>query len=321
MPRFMVEWVERRADMTCCPPGNKRLLRAALDEIAFGGAVVRDWSLVPSGEYTVGSNDVDANPGDAEGPLRAVRLAEFLIAATVVTNREFAEFISATGYKTEAEQLGWSFVFHNLVAPKAASKVRKWPAEAPWWHVVEGACWRWPGGRGSHIGGKENHPVVHVSWNDAVAYCQWSGTRLPTEIEWEVAARGGLANARYPWGDELRPGGRHMCNIWQGEFPTRDDAEDGFHGTCAVRSFPANGYGLFEVAGKVWEWCDDWWIGLNRHPSETPPGAVQANSAKVMRGGSFLCHESYCNRYRVAARTSNPPDSAASNIGFRVVKV
>lgn len=282
---------------------------------------MRDWALVPSGEYTVGGNDVDANPGDSEGPPRAVRLGAFSIAATVVTNREFAEFINATGYQTEAEQLGWSFVFHDLVAPKAAGRVRKWPAEAPWWHVVEGACWRWPGGRGSHIGGKEDHPVVHVSWKDAVAYCQWSGTRLPTEVEWEVAARGGLAKARYPWGDELSPGGRHMCNIWQGEFPTRDDADDGFHGTCPVRSFPANGYGLFEVAGNVWEWCDDWWTGLNRYPSEALPGAVQATTAKVMRGGSFLCHESYCNRYRVAARTSNTPDSSASNIGFRVVSL
>ena len=304
--------------MSCCPPsapGRNSPSHTPASEMH--GGVTREWANVPAGDYLLGTHDPDANPGDGEGPPRMVRLGEFAIAATTVTNGEFAEFVAATKYRTEAEQLGWSFVFHDLVSPKMAARVRRRSAEVPWWHMVEGACWRWPGGRGSHIAGKEDHPVVHVSWNDAIAYCAWSGTRLPTEAEWEASARGGLIGARFPWGDDLLSGGNHMCNIWQGDFPNHDDAEDGFHGTCPVRSFPPNGFGLYEVAGNVWEWTSDWWTtGL--------PDSLGADShgkaAKVMRGGSFLCHESYCNRYRVAGRTSNTPDSASSNIGFRVAQ-
>ena len=306
--------------MSCCPPSQTKNVTPQAASFLASDEIAREWVVVPEGRYFVGGSDLDANPADGEGPPRTVLLKTFAIAATAVTNAEFARFVEATGYRTEAEQLGWSYVFHDLVSPASAKRVRQWPTEAPWWHVVDGACWRWPGGRGSHLKGRYEHPVVHVSWHDAQAYCRWSGTRLPTEAEWEVAARGGRVGSRYPWGDELTPGGTHMCNIWQGEFPSRDTADDGYHGTCPVRSFPPNDLGIYEASGNAWEWCNDWWTTQETERSGIDPLGPDAGAAKVMRGGSFLCHESYCNRYRLAARTSNTPDSASSNIGFRVVQ-
>lgn len=168
---------------------------------------------------------------------------------------------------------------------------------------MNGAWWRCPEGPGSDLDGRWDHPVVQVSWHDAAAYCKWAGKRLPSEVEWEYAARGGLDQARYPWGDELTPGGEHRCNIWQGQFPVRNTAEDGHVGTAPVEAFAPNGFGLHNVSGNVWEWCADRFTG--------------ASENRAMRGGSYLCHDSYCNRYRVAARTSNTPDSASGNLGFR----
>ena len=313
--------------MSCCqpsgaspvePPGS---LPTALEpkqapERAF------EWCVVPPGVYLLGGIDEDANPEDGEGPPRSVTLSGFQISATTVTNSEFARFVEATGYKTEAERFGSSLVFHTLVSQKVARSVRRRIDGAPWWLEVPGAHWRWPAGRGSHVLLKAEHPVVHVSWNDALAYCAWAGVRLPTEAEWESAARGGLVGARYPWGDELAPDGMHMCNIWQGAFPRFDTADDGFHGTCPVRSFPANGYGLYEVAGNVWEWCSDTWTTPRSlsHQGQNPTGP-SSGSHRVIRGGSFLCHASHCNRYRVAARSANTPESATSNMGFRVVSL
>ena len=191
-------------------------------------------------------------------------------------------------------------------------------AEAPWWLAVRGADWRRPEGPGSDVAHRQNHPVVHVTWNDAQAYCAWAGKVLPTEAQWEFAARGGLAGARYPWGDELTPGGRWRCNIWQGRFPTANSEEDGYATTAPVKAFAANGYGLHQPSGNVWEWCQDWFAAdyYARSPRVDPPGPGDG-TARVMRGGSYLCHASYCHRYRVAARSSSTPDSASANVGFR----
>ena len=266
----------------------------------------------------MGTDDRMGFPEDGEGPARKVRLDPFYLDECAVTNAQFARFVKATGYKTEAERFGWSFVFHSFVSPQNASRVVQTVVDTPWWWAMEGATWFCPEGPGSTAKNRLTHPVAHISWNDAVAYCDWAGKRLPTEAEWEFAARGGLEGKTYPWGDELTPGGEHRCNIWQGEFPDRNTREDGYQSTAPARSFPANGYGLYNLSGNVWEWCADW-FSPDLHPnraSENPTGP-STGQARVMRGGSYLCHESYCNRYRVAARSANTPDSSTGNLGFR----
>jgi formylglycine-generating enzyme required for sulfatase activity len=277
---------------------------------------------LPGGAFLMGTDDAEGFPADGEGPVRRVHLPPFRIAPTAVTNAQFAAFVRATGYRTEAERLGWSFVFHLLLAPGARTRVRGGVAAAPWWLAVAGASWARPEGPGSSLRGRRDHPVVHVSWYDAVAYCAWAGTRLPTEAEWEFAARGGLEGRRFPWGDELEPDGEHRCNVWQGRFPDVDTAADGYAGTCPADAFPPNGYGLYNVSGNVWEWCAD---RFDPAPpagpaAGAPPatGAPAAEPPRSLRGGSYLCHRSYCNRYRVAARSRNTPHSAAGNIGFRL---
>lgn len=274
---------------------------------------------IAAGDYLLGGDDHDAFPADGEGPVRRVRLSAFGIDACAVTNAQFAAFVRQTGYVTEAERIGWSYVFHACLHPRAHDAVLDAGVpEAPWWLAVRGANWRAPRGPGSSAGTLQNHPVVHVSWHDAEAYAQWAGKRLPTEAEWEAAARGGLEQATYPWGEELEPRGQRRCNIWHGRFP---DASTGPVGTVPVRSFRPNGYGLYNVAGNVWEWCADRW-SATWHVADDPatridPAGPPDGDARVIRGGSYLCHHSYCNRYRVAARTSNTPDSATGHTGFR----
>ncbi len=289
-----------------------------------GGGPSRNGMVrLPGGTFLMGSNDAKGFPQDGEGPVRRIELDPFLVDRCAVTNAEFASFVEETGYQTEAEQFGWSFVFHLLLTPQAARRVKGSAEEASWWRAVEGACWKHPEGPGSFIEDRANHPVVHVSHNDALAYCGWACKRLPTEAEWEYAARGGLKGRRFPWGNTLTPNREHRCNVWQGEFPTCNTAEDGWEGTCPVDEYVPNGYGLFNVSGNVWEWCSDWFSATShRRGSEQTrrnPQGPHSGRARVIKGGSYLCHKSYCNRYRLAARSSNSPDSSTGNIGFRCV--
>lgn len=275
---------------------------------------------VPAGSFSMGSDDPAAVAGDGEGPVRKVCLDDFHIASKVVSNAEFDRFIRESGYVTDAERFGWSYVFGGFVDEAKAEVVGSVPT-APWWRGIRGADWRCPEGPGSDIEARMDHPVVHVSWNDAVTFCRWAGTRLPSEAEWEKAARGGLHQRRYSWGDELSPGGIHQCNIWQGEFPDHDTGEDGYEGTAPVDAFSPNGYGMFNMIGNVWEWCSDWWSADWHRPirpeTRVNPRGPIAGNAKVLKGGSYLCHDSYCNRYRLSARTSAPPDSTTGHTGFR----
>lgn len=271
---------------------------------------------LPGGRFLMGTEDEIGFPADGEGPVREVEVEPFAISKHTISNLEFAAFVEATGYRTEAEVFAWSFVFHLLLPddfPETRSVV-----SAPWWRQVFGAYWKHPEGPQSDLDGRLDHPAVHISWNDAQAYCDWSGTRLPTEMEWEFAARGGLVQKRYVWGDEFAPGGVTMCNIFEGTYPTVNTAEDGYIGAAPIDSFPPNGYGLHNMAGNVWEWCSDWFSPTfhREHPDQTHGPA--SGTARVMRGGSYLCHDSYCNRYRVGARSSNTPDSSTGNLGFRV---
>jgi formylglycine-generating enzyme required for sulfatase activity len=276
---------------------------------------------LPGGTFLMGTDYASGFPQDGEGPVRPVTVSPFQIDTFPVTNEDFAAFVDATGYRTEAESFGWSFVFwSHIPADRFEELVEDTVAAAQWWCKVPGAFWQQPEGPGSHVRDRLRHPVVHVSWNDAEAYAAWAAKSLPTEAQWEYAARGGLEQQLYPWGNELTPEGRHRCNIWQGRFPVEDTAEDGYAGSCPVDSFPANGFGLYSVTGNVWEWCADWFgSSFTADPMKDPAGPAVGQS-RVMKGGSFLCHASYCNRYRVAARTSNTPDSSASNIGFRCVR-
>lgn len=270
----------------------------------------------------MGAEDDEGFPQDGEGPVRAVTLTGFWIDRYPVTNGQFREFVRRTGYVTEAERFGWSFVFQGHIPRDRMPKLvdRRAPGVS-WWCKVNGAQWRHPEGPDSSINHRLDYPVVHVSWNDAAEYARWAGKRLPTEAEWEYAARGGLEQKKYPWGDELTPGGVHLCNVWQGTFPDVDTGEDGWRGTCPVTAFPPNGYGLQVITGNAWEWCADWFHPTwHVHASPVDPVGPPAGEQRVMKGGSYLCHKSYCNRYRVAARTSNTPDSATTNISFRCVR-
>jgi formylglycine-generating enzyme required for sulfatase activity len=280
-------------------------------------------AVLPGGGFAMGDGTGDGNPGDGEGPVHEARLSPFSIDVTSVTNADFARFVSGTGFTTEAEEFGFSAVFHLALAARPEDVMGS-PTGTPWWLGVRGADWRHPSGSLSDIDGLDDHPVVHVSWNDAVAYCTWAGRRLPTEAEWEYASRGGLEGARYPWGDDLLHGGQWQCNIWQGRFPTHNDRDDGYLTTAPVRTFSPNAFGLWQTVGNIWEWCSDWYSATSyttpdAAPGQDDPTGPPTGDVRVLRGGSYLCHDSYCNRYRNSARSSNTPDSSMANGGFRTV--
>lgn len=280
---------------------------------------------IKGGTFLMGTDTNEGFEDDLEGPATEVSVADFYISPYPVTNQEFLAFFLDTGYITDAERYGSSHVFHLLIHE---AERKNYPAVsgAEWWLEVADANWRKPEGDHSSIADRMDHPVVHVSKNDAEAYCKWSGNRLPTEAEWEYAARGGLSQARFPWGNELIAEGKYHANIWQGEFPYFNTQEDGFLGTAPVKSFDPNGYGLYQTSGNVWEWClNPGRIPLSTFQTKTPQDFLAENKAirqelYALRGGSFLCHCSYCQRYRVAGRNSNTRSSSTSNMGFRCVK-
>ena len=320
-------WAPSRSDSASAQPqpnaatGARRALPPTTTDDLSNGMVE-----LAGGAFLMGASSEGEPDFDGEGPVREVTLEPFAIDAQAVTNAQFAAFIKATGYQTEAERFGWSFVFSRHLSRQSARRLEKTNAvvQAPWWIAVPGARWDLPEGPGRDLRGREQHPAVHVSWSDAVAYCEWAGKRLPTEAEWEYAARGGLEQAVYPWGNELTPEGRHHCNIWQGTFPEYDTGADGYTATCPVDSFEPNGFGLYNCSGNVWEWTADWFSPDHHRTEEAAtrnnPAGPPAGTHRVQRGGSFLCHVSYCNRYRVAARTGNTPDSSTANSGFRCVR-
>ena len=257
--------------------------------------------LVRGGTFRMGDEDGHV-PG--ESPAHDVTLKSFWMDRHEVTVEEFARFVEATNYKTDAERFGWSGVFDT---------------ETGDWARSDGADWRHPEGPASKA--RPLEPVTHVSWDDAAAYARWAGKRLPTEAEWEFAARGGLVGKTYSWGDELRPGGKPVANWWQGSFPEQDTGEDGFRGRAPVESFPPNGYGLYDMGGNVWEWCADWFDeGYYARSPKADPKGPEAGDERVIRGGSWMCSENFCTNYRAAARSHSPPDSGLNNLGFRCVR-
>lgn len=268
---------------------------------------------IPAGAFLMGTTDPDAHVADGETPVRERYVEEFRIDPICVTNEEFAAFVRATGYQSEAEELGWSCVFMGLLTPELRNQSPTMPG-TPWWRAVSGASWHHPfGPDGANASTLADHPVVHISVRDAEAFATWCGMRLPQEVEWEKAARGGLEQQRFPWGNELEPDNTHAMNVWQGLFPTMNTQADGYLGTAPAKSFPPNGYGLYNITGNVWEWTASTF-------SQEHPTLVDDPSPtdRAIRGGSYLCHESYCNRYRVSARQRSPRDSGAGNLGFRL---
>lgn len=296
---------------TCCSPPRagdddvSRTARPTSERTRPGTAApgrARVVVLPPDGaadaEFLMGTEDAVADPADLEGPVRRVSVARFAIATTAVTNADFDRFVEETGHVTTAERFGDSLVFAGRITSDRPHLV---VATAPWWRVVPGACWRHPEGPDSNLDGRDDHPVVHVSHLDATAYCEWIGGRLPTEEEWEFAARGGLVQRHFPWGDEFEPGGVPAMNVFEGSFPYGPTTSVG---TVPVDAFAPNGYGLFNTTGNVWEW--------------TASPFSPADPRPVLRGGSYLCHASYCRRYRTSARIANTADTSTGHSGFRI---
>lgn len=268
-------------------------------------------SLIPGGSVVLGTNE-PIFPEDKEGPEREVTIEKFYLDKYEVSNAEFKEFVATTGFESEAEKFGDSFVFKASLTEEIQKEYEDFRVlQAPWWYKVKGVSWKSPEGPGSNIEDRLNHPVVHVSWNDAQAYCKWRGKRLPTENEWEAACRGGKKRKLFPWGNKLMPNEKHWMNIWQGEFPDNNTAEDGDESTCEVNKYRQNDFDLYNIVGNAWEWTSDVWSAKD---------VDKENPDRVKKGGSYLCHKSYCYRYRCAARSQNTQDSSAGNLSFRCAK-
>ncbi len=271
---------------------------------------MRDAVKLKSGRFRMGAKR-SCQKDDGEEPVRTISVSSFAITAFAVSNAQFRDFVKDTGHKTSAESFGWSFVF--------STKDASLDVPGSWWSKIDGACWHKPAGPGSSLSGLDDHPVTHVSWHDAQAYARWAGGRLPTEAEWEFAGRGGLDQKTYPWGN-ASPIDSFRCNIWRGAFPHENTAADGYSGTCPVGAFKPNRYGLYNMVGNVWEWTADWFSrdyhalsGIQNDPQGPPYG-----EGKTLKGGSYLCHKSYCARYRLSARSASAPDMTTGHIGFRV---
>jgi formylglycine-generating enzyme required for sulfatase activity len=337
-----------RSDSATFMKGGGREFRETIfDKPVHNVVVPAGMVFINGGEFSMGGvNPVGMDGGGHEmmndaRPVHRVSVSPFYMDMTDVTNKQFAAFVKATGYVTVAEQKPTREEFptapeENLVA---GSMVFTPPAEKvslndylQWWSYIKGADWRHPEGPKSNIIGKDNYPVVQVCWEDAVAYAKWAGKRLPTEAEWEFAARGGLSGKLYAWGNKLKPNGKFMANIFEGSFPNKDAGADGFAGLAPVKQFPANGYGLYDMAGNVWEWCNDWYRNdyygtvANNGVTNNPTGPADSYDPaepdvkkKVQRGGSFLCTEQYCTRYMVGTRGKDDYRSASNHIGFRCV--
>ena len=316
------------SDSSCCTPSRESGEGASNNGVTpltrRGVLPITNFVRVLDGYFLMGTNE-HFYPTDGEGPARKVWTDEYQISKYSVTNREFSIFVNETSYVTDAEKFGWSYVFCGFVDEETVSKKKVGVAGvASWWVGIEGAFWFKPHGNEQTIESLLDHPVVQVSHNDALAFCSWSGTRLPTEAEWEKASRGGLTNSRFPWGDELHPNATEMLNIWKGDFSPLDPIKLEPQGTVSVDSFYPNNFGLHNTVGNVWEWTSDFWSS-RWHIPDTPetrknPKGPTSGGKKVLKGGSFMCHDSYCNRYRNSARTGNSPETATSNIGFRCVK-
>lgn len=300
--------------------------------------------LIPGGEFMMGSDAEDARPD--EKPSHKVKVSPFLMDATEVTNAEFRAFVNATGYVTTAEKTpskeeimaqlppGSPAPPDELFTPGSLVFVTPGNPAEYWWKWTPGANWKHPHGPDSSIDGKDDYPVVQVSWLDAEAYAQWAGKRLPTEAEWEFAARGGLKGKIYAWGDKDPYQGAAPANIWQGQFPRQDTGADGFKGASPIKRFKPNGYGLFDMTGNVWEWIADWYrhdayaqLTAGKRPIIDPKGPIDSfdpeepySKKRVQRGGSFLCDQSFCRSYRVSARMKSSPDTGLEHTGFRCVK-
>jgi len=281
-----------------------------------------EMSLIDGGTFVMGS-DVPILVQDGEAPARRAKMSPFFLDVHEVSNAEFARFVRDTGHKTEAETFGDSFVMDHYLSNETLSGVTQAVKDAPWWVPVKGADWKRPEGPLSPTVAENpdrmDHPVVHVSWNDATSYCRWAGKRLPSEAEWEYACRSGKEDRHFPWGNNWTPRGQHYGNVWTGDFPATNDGEDGFTGTAPVDAFPLSPKnGLRNMVGNVWEWTSDWWtIRHNALVLHKDPTGPETGKDKVKKGGSFMCHKSYCYRYRCGARSQNTPDSSAHNLGFR----